>query len=145
VVWDTDASVKFYRDLLGMHIAGESENYGNEQEHLNNVFGAHLRITALRGASGPGIELLEYLTPRDGRPFPSDEQASDYASLFRLMESEYARRSVYGDEVLRSCLHALVHKAHSEYPSEAYAQATGDRLGGRPTPDAMRALRAPSG
>src|SRR5437667_4337396 len=77
VVWDTDASVKFYRDLLGMRVAGESENYGTEQEHLNNVFGAHLRITALRGANGPGIELLEYLAPRDGRPFPSDEQASD--------------------------------------------------------------------
>jgi len=77
VVWDTDASVKFYRDLLGMHVAGESENYGTEQEHLNNVLGAHLRITALRGTSGPGIELLEYLTPRDGRPFPSDEHASD--------------------------------------------------------------------
>src|SRR5229473_3478821 len=52
VVWDTDASVKFYRDLLGMRVAGESENYGTEQEHLNNVFGAHLRITALRGANG---------------------------------------------------------------------------------------------
>jgi len=77
VVWDTDASIKFYRDLLGMHVAGESENYGTEQEHLNNVFGAHLRITALRGASGPGIELLEYLAPRDGRPFPSDEHAND--------------------------------------------------------------------
>jgi catechol 2,3-dioxygenase-like lactoylglutathione lyase family enzyme len=77
VVWDTDASIKFYRDLLGMHVAGESENYGTEQEHLNNVFGAHLRITALRGASGPGIELLEYLAPRDGRPYPADEHASD--------------------------------------------------------------------
>jgi catechol 2,3-dioxygenase-like lactoylglutathione lyase family enzyme len=77
VVWDTDASVRFYRDQLGMHIAGESENYGTEQEHLNNVFGAHLRITALRAASGPGIELLEYLSPRDGRPFPADEHASD--------------------------------------------------------------------
>jgi catechol 2,3-dioxygenase-like lactoylglutathione lyase family enzyme len=77
VVWDTDTSIKFYRDLLGMHVAGESENYGTEQEHLNNVFGAHLRITALRGAIGPGIELLEYLAPRDGRPFPPDEQASD--------------------------------------------------------------------
>jgi catechol 2,3-dioxygenase-like lactoylglutathione lyase family enzyme len=77
VVWDTDASLKFYRDLLGMQVAGQSENYGTEQEHLNNVFGAHLRITALRGAGGPGIELLEYLAPRDGRPFPSDERASD--------------------------------------------------------------------
>src|SRR6201987_3202201 len=44
VVWDTDASVKFYRDLLGMHVAGESENYGTEQEALKNVFGAHLSI-----------------------------------------------------------------------------------------------------
>ena len=77
VVWDTDSSVKFYRDLLGMQVAGESENYGTEQEHLNNVFGAHLRITALRGSSGPGIELLEYLAPRDGRPFPLDEHAND--------------------------------------------------------------------
>ena len=77
VVWDTDSSIKFYHDLLGMNVAGESENYGTEQEHLNNVFGAHLRITALRGTSGPGIELLEYLAPRDGRPFPSDERASD--------------------------------------------------------------------
>jgi len=77
VVWDTGASLRFYRDLLGMRVAGESENYGTEQEHLNNVFGARLRITALRGASGPGIELLEYLAPRDGRPFPADEHAND--------------------------------------------------------------------
>jgi catechol 2,3-dioxygenase-like lactoylglutathione lyase family enzyme len=76
-VSDTDASLKFYRDLLGLRVAGESENYGTEQEHLNNVFGAHLRITALRAPAGPGIELLEYLSPRDGRPFPLDEHAND--------------------------------------------------------------------
>jgi catechol 2,3-dioxygenase-like lactoylglutathione lyase family enzyme len=77
VVSNTDASLKFYRDLLGLHIAGESENYGTEQEHLNNVFGAHLRITSLRASAGPGIELLEYLSPRDGRPIPVDERAND--------------------------------------------------------------------
>ncbi len=77
VVGDTDTSVKFYRDVLGIRIAGESENYGTEQEHLNNVFGAHLRITALRGSNGPGIELLDYLAPRNGRPFPEDEHAND--------------------------------------------------------------------
>ena len=77
VVSDTETSVRFYCDLLGMHIAGLSENYGTEQEHLNNVFGAHLRITGLRGAEGPGIELLEYVAPRDGRPFPADEHAND--------------------------------------------------------------------
>jgi catechol 2,3-dioxygenase-like lactoylglutathione lyase family enzyme len=76
-VSDTDSSLKFYRDLLGLHVAGESDNYGIEQERLNNVFGAHLRITALRASRGPGIELLEYLSPRDGRPFPVDEHAND--------------------------------------------------------------------
>jgi catechol 2,3-dioxygenase-like lactoylglutathione lyase family enzyme len=77
VVADTDASLKYYRDVLGFKVAGESENYGTEQEHLNNVFGARLRITALRAGSGPGIELLEYLAPRTGRPMPTDTQASD--------------------------------------------------------------------
>jgi catechol 2,3-dioxygenase-like lactoylglutathione lyase family enzyme len=74
---DTESSLKFYRDVLGMRVAGESENYGTEQEHLNNVFGARLRITALRAPVGPGIEFLEYLTPRDGRPIPADEHAND--------------------------------------------------------------------
>ncbi|MGE0352294.1 MAG: VOC family protein [Gemmatimonadales bacterium] len=77
VVRDTEASLAFYRDVLGLRVAGESENYGTEQEHLNNVFGARLRITGLRAARGPGIEFLEYLAPRDGRPMPPDERASD--------------------------------------------------------------------
>ena len=77
VVSDTEASLRFYRDTLGLTIAGESENYDTEQEHLNNVFGARLRITSLRAISGPGIELLEYLAPRDGRPIPQDEKAND--------------------------------------------------------------------
>jgi catechol 2,3-dioxygenase-like lactoylglutathione lyase family enzyme len=77
VVADTDASLRFYRDALGMTIAGTSENYGEEQERLNSVFGARLRITALRAAQGPGVELLEYLAPRTGRPMPSDTQSND--------------------------------------------------------------------
>jgi catechol 2,3-dioxygenase-like lactoylglutathione lyase family enzyme len=77
VVSDTAASLTFYRDTLGLTVAGESENYGPEQEHLNNVFGARLRITTLRAATGPGIEFLEYLAPRDGRPMPTDVRAND--------------------------------------------------------------------
>jgi catechol 2,3-dioxygenase-like lactoylglutathione lyase family enzyme len=74
---NTDASLKFYRDLLGLRKAGESENFGSEQEHLNQVFGAHLRITGMRAASGPGVEFLEYLTPRDGRARAADVHAND--------------------------------------------------------------------
>lgn len=79
VVDDTDRTLRFYRDGLRMEVVGESENYDVEQEHLNNVFGARLRITTLRTAEGPGVELLEYLAPRDGRPAPLDLRANDLA------------------------------------------------------------------
>lgn len=76
-VANTAVSLTFYRDVLGFQVTGESENYGPEQEHLNNVFGARLRITSLRSSEGPGIELLEYLAPGDGRAMPVDEHAND--------------------------------------------------------------------
>lgn len=76
-VADTQASLCFYRDTLGLRVVGSTENYGTEQEHLNNVFGAHLRITTLKASSGPGVELLEYLSPSNGRPYPAESQAND--------------------------------------------------------------------
>lgn len=79
VVDSTDRALAFYRDGLGLRVAGSSENHGEEQERLNNVFGARLRITTLRAPRGPGIELLEYLAPRDGRPAPPDLKANDLA------------------------------------------------------------------
>ena len=52
VVSDTEASLKFYRDGLGLHVAGSSENYGTEQEHLNNVFGARYALRVFEPAAG---------------------------------------------------------------------------------------------
>ena len=77
VVSDTDTSVAFYRDQLGFRVAGRAHNYGTEQEHLNQVFGARLRITALKAERGPGIELLEYIAPPGGRELPPDAKAND--------------------------------------------------------------------
>jgi len=77
VVEDTEASLAVYRDLLGFTVAGQSRNFGAEQAHLNNVEGASLLITGLRLSAGPGVELLEYLSPRDGRPYPADARAND--------------------------------------------------------------------
>jgi len=99
---DTEASLHFYRDLLGMRIVGESENYGAEQEHLSNVFGAHLRITSLRADSGPGIELLEYLSPRDGSPFPLDEHANDVIhrqTVLVTKDADQAARDLFSAKV----------------------------------------------
>jgi catechol 2,3-dioxygenase-like lactoylglutathione lyase family enzyme len=102
VVGDTEASLHFYCDLLGMRIAGKSENYGTEQEHLNNVFGAHLRITSLRAGSGPGVELLEYLSPRDGGLFPLDEHANDVIHRQTVLVTKSA------DQAARDLLSAKV-------------------------------------
>ncbi|MGA7937399.1 MAG: VOC family protein, partial [Kovacikia sp.] len=77
VVASTEASLQFYRDVLGLKLAGESMNYGTEQEHLNNVQGARLRISGLRSPAGPGIEFLEYLEPKDGRSLPADARPND--------------------------------------------------------------------
>lgn len=88
VVGATPVSRSFYGEALGLLIAGESENYGTEQEHLNNVFGAHLAITAMRPAHGPGVEFLDYLAPSDGRPALPGRQADDLVAVTTVFVSD---------------------------------------------------------
>lgn len=122
VVADTDASLRLYRDLLGLRVAGESDNSGTEQEHLNNVHGAHLRITTLRAPAGPGIELLEYLTPRDGRPAPADERANDLASWqTRLHVADPSRAAV----ALRAARAGFVSPGVTPLPDDALGFTRG--------------------
>jgi catechol 2,3-dioxygenase-like lactoylglutathione lyase family enzyme len=115
VISDTEASLRFYRDVLGMQVAGDSENYGTEQEHLNNVFGARLHITAVRAAAGPGVEFLEYLAPRDGRPYPPEERANDlvhWQTRFSGMSADEAAQS------LRKARSAFISTGVVELPDE---------------------------
>ncbi|MEO6040017.1 MAG: VOC family protein, partial [Saprospiraceae bacterium] len=76
-ITDTDRSMAFYRDALGLVWGGHSENYGPEQEHLNQVFGARLDINGLHADQGSGVEFLNYLTPPGGRPIPADSRPTD--------------------------------------------------------------------
>ncbi len=76
-VSNTNNSLKFYRDILGIERKGDSHNKGTEQEHLNNVEGASLHITGLRTPAGPGLEFLQYLVPGAGKPYPADTRADD--------------------------------------------------------------------
>ena len=102
IVANMDRAVAFYRDVLHMKVAGESENWGTEQEHLNNVFGARLRITSLTAGRGPAIELLEYLAPRDGRPYPSDAKANDllhWQTRLASADAEAAARELFDRRV----------------------------------------------
>lgn len=76
-ITSTEKSLKFYSDVLGFELKGESFNYGTEQEHLNNVEGASLHISGLRAKEGPGIEFLEYLKPGAGDGFPIGRRNDD--------------------------------------------------------------------
>jgi catechol 2,3-dioxygenase-like lactoylglutathione lyase family enzyme len=75
---DTEASLAFYRDLLGMKIIGGSLNTGITQAYLDNVFGARVKVTAVAPPDQPPhVEFLEYETPLGGRPMPPDTRAND--------------------------------------------------------------------
>lgn len=77
-VRSTESSAKFYRDLLGMTIAGGTLNMGTTQQYLDSLPGARTRVTGLAPkASPPGLEFLEYELPTAGRPFPTDSHPTD--------------------------------------------------------------------
>lgn len=76
-VSNTDSSLRFYRDLLGIERKGDSWNKGIEQAHLNYVENASLHITGLRAEQGPGVEFLQYLVPGPGRSYPADSRTDD--------------------------------------------------------------------
>jgi catechol 2,3-dioxygenase-like lactoylglutathione lyase family enzyme len=122
VVADTRASLAFYRDVLGFRVAGESMNFGTEQAHLNNVPGTRLHITGLRSAAGPGIELLEYLAPRDGRPYPADERPND---LVHWQTSVVVPDVTAATEAVRRGKFHLISAAPVELPDTALGFSRG--------------------
>ena len=87
-VSNTERSFGFYRDLLGFKFAGDSLNSGDTQEHLDNAFGAVVRVTGIRppSASGPGLEFLQYLTPGGGRGAAADLRPSDLVHVRTVLE-----------------------------------------------------------
>ena len=78
-VSDTERASRFWRDLVGLKVAGGSLNTGATQEQLDNAFGAVVRITGLRpqAEESPGLEFLQYLTPSGGRPAPIGLRPND--------------------------------------------------------------------
>ncbi len=77
-VRSTESSAKFYRDLLGMTVAGGTLNMGQTQQYLDSLPGARTRVTGLAAQTGPpGLEFLEYELPTAGRPFPADSHPTD--------------------------------------------------------------------
>lgn len=79
-VADTDRSVGFYTQVLGLHEAAQQINRGIEQARLDDLPDPVVDVVALEPSqrSTPHIELLGYRTPR-GRPAP-DSRPNDLLS-----------------------------------------------------------------
>lgn len=84
----TERSTAFYRDLIGLSVAGGTVNTGMTQEQLDNAFGAVVRITGLRPerAESPGLEFLQYVTPSGGRPSPVSLRPNDLVLTRTVIE-----------------------------------------------------------
>lgn len=81
-VANTEQSVQFYCNLLGMQIESRSLNWHATQSRLDDLPEAKVRITDLRPTQGGlGIELLDYIAPANGRPMPSDWRSCDVARV----------------------------------------------------------------
>lgn len=81
-VADTETSLKFYRNFLGMQVKEGSLNQGETQARLDGLPEAKVKVTPLRSVQGGmGIELLDYIIPANGRPIPSDWQNYDIAHM----------------------------------------------------------------
>lgn len=75
---DTKASTDFYAGLLGLAVAWNAFFSGQEQNRMDGLSGATVNITGLAPVQKiPGMEFLEYKTPRGGRPAPPDSSAND--------------------------------------------------------------------
>lgn len=77
---NTEQSLNFYHNLLGMKVDGGSLNQGTTQAHLDGLPEATVKVTALRPIQGDlGIELLDYLAPTSGRSIPKDWNSASIA------------------------------------------------------------------
>jgi len=75
----TEASLAFYRDILGLRVVYGVTNEGPTQDRLDGITGARVRITGMwpRGSDGPGVEFLDYRSPATGRAPPGDAAVND--------------------------------------------------------------------
>lgn len=91
---DTEESLRFYRDLLGMEMTGSNLNQGKVQSRLDGLPVAKVRVTPLEPVeSSIGVESLDYIKPEIDRSIPDDWQINDLAHMHYIMQVENAESS----------------------------------------------------
>ena len=81
-----------------------------------------VRITGLKAPSGFGIEFLDYLTPRDGRPMPHDTRAND---LWHWQTAIRVGRADAAADKLKSARVRFVSPSVTTIPDRALGIAKG--------------------
>ena len=102
---DTEASCRFYRELLGLSPGGDSVNSGPEQDGLDGLVGTRVHITGHRCPEGAGVECLDYREPLGGRPMATDQGIQDLAHWqlrFQVtdLEAIRAKAETHGGQVI---------------------------------------------
>ena len=75
VVSDMQASLRFYRDLLGMEVWADFTDDSPMVQDVTAVPGANLWMVKLKAEDGVSIELLQYLSHPE--PVPAPRRACD--------------------------------------------------------------------
>jgi len=91
---DSDQSVRFYCDLLGLSLEAQQLNQGKAQEVMDGLFGAKAVVTSTGAGQAPGVEFLDYRTPAGGRPRPLTWKSCDLAHLHYEMKVEDMDRAI---------------------------------------------------
>ena len=103
VVSDMKRALKFYRDLLGMTVAIDTEMSGEMLDEEVVLTGARVRVVELSmKGPAPYLELLQYYSP-PGKPYPPDARCCDVgiphvAFLVPDIQDMYQRLSQQGVE-----------------------------------------------
>ena len=116
-VRDLDASLRFYRDLLGMDVVMEQEKQGGYLAAIVGYEGAHVRMAHLAfDGDGHRLELFEYLEPppRGDAGEPRDVGVTHVCLLVPDLEPLYRR----------------LEEAGVDFYSQPIAVDTGENAGG---------------
>ncbi len=108
-VSESDESIAFYHQVLGLSQVSTQENTGIAQDSLDDLAHTVVQVTALApGHKTPHLELLGYRTPR-GRTLPVPAEVRDVA----------ASRTVFRVDRLKNLLTAVAaHRTHTTAPTE---------------------------
>jgi catechol 2,3-dioxygenase-like lactoylglutathione lyase family enzyme len=90
-VRDIERSVRFYRDVLGLHLLRRRSADADYLGRQTGYHGVRLEVASFQLApGGPGLELVQYVTHDGGRADPATNRAGNTHLCFRVDDIQRA-------------------------------------------------------